>query len=450
MAMTSAVGIESPLSTSTGAALKLLSQVTCPHCWERFAPEQVLWVSEHVDLLGDPLLGPEQQQRFLPSRFTIDGDAIDSKGMTCRTLACPQCHLPIPRAMLEMEPLFVSILGAPASGKSYLLTTMTWQLRQILPLIFKVAFTDADLASNRALNECEESLFLHSHESALIPLGSLIRKTELQGELYDTVAYGQQTVSYPRPFLFTMQPREDHPGGEATTPARMLCLYDNAGEHFQPGQDTTSSPVTRHLAQSRAVLFMFDPTQDPRFLAACRGADAGGKAQRAARLSRQETILNEAASRIRRHAGLSHGSKYERPMVVILSKFDQWSHLLDQNVDEPWKTQGNLIYINMYKIDHTSMRLRQIVMQYCPETVAAAEAFAKNITYIAISSLGEQVELDLDTGLPAIRPKNIHPHWVTVPLLYALSRVQPALIPRLIRRNAETKKTKQSPGDRAT
>jgi hypothetical protein len=313
-----------------------------------------------------------------------------------------------------------------------------------------VAFTDADLASNRVLNECEESLFLHSDESAVVPLGSLIRKTELQGELYDTVAYGQQTVSYPRPFLFTMQPREDHPGGEATTSARMLCLYDNAGEHFQPGQDTTSSPVTRHLAQSRAVLFMFDPTQDPRFRAACRGADSGGKAQRAARLSRQETILNEAASRIRRHAGLSHGSKYERPMIVILSKFDQWSHVLDQNAGEPWKTQGNLTGIDIERIEQISVRLRQILMQYCPETVAAAEAFAKNITYIAVSSLGEQVELDPDTGLSGIRPKNIRPHWVTVPLLYALSRVQPSLIPRLIRRTAETKRAKPMHGDRST
>ncbi len=419
-----------------GAALKLLAQVTCPHCWERFAPEQVLWISEHVDLLGDPLLGPEQQQRFLPSRFTIDGDAIDSKGMTCRTLACPQCHLPIPRAMLEMEPLFVSILGAPGSGKSYLLTAMTWQLRQTLPLLFKVAFTDADPAANRVLNECEESLFLHADESALVPLGSLIRKTELQGELYDTVAYGQQTVSYPRPFLFTMQPREDHPGGERMTPARMLCLYDNAGEHFQPGQDTTSSPVTRHLAQSRAILFLFDPTQDPRFRAACRSKEAGGSAQRAARLSRQETILNEAAARIRRHAGLSHGSKYERPMIVIVSKFDQWSHLLDPDAGEPWKIQGNATGVDIERIEQTSVRLRQVLMQYCPETVAAAESFAKNITYIAVSSLGNQIELDPGTGLAGIRPKNIHPHWVTVPLLYALSRVQPALIPRLVRRTA--------------
>jgi hypothetical protein len=233
------------------------------------------------------------------------------------------------------------------------------------------------------------------------------------------------------------------------TPARMLCLYDNAGEHFQPGQDTTSSPVTRHLAQSRAVLFLFDPTQDPRFRAACRGADAGGSAQRAARLSRQETILNEAALRIRRHAGLSHGTKYERPMIVIVSKFDQWSHLLDPGGGEPWKTQGNSTGVDIERIERASVRLRQVLMQYCPETVAAAESFAKNITYIAVSSLGQQVEVDPTTGLAGIRPKNIHPHWVTVPLLYALSRVQPALIPRLIRRSSEAKRAKPSATDRA-
>jgi hypothetical protein len=43
--------------------------------------------------------------------------------------------------MLEMEPLFLSILGAPASGKSYFLTAMTWQLRQALPLRIRAKIT---------------------------------------------------------------------------------------------------------------------------------------------------------------------------------------------------------------------------------------------------------------------------------------------------------------------
>ncbi len=434
--MAIALGHYDQVAAGAISPLKLLPQVTCPHCWERFSPEQVLWISEHLDLLGDPFLGPESQQRFLPSRYTLEGDAVDPKGMTCRTMACPRCHLPIPRAMMEMEPLFVSILGAPASGKSYFLTAMTWQLRRTLPIQFKVGFTDADPASNRSLNDCEESLFLNPDQAEVIPLGGLIRKTELQGELYDTVTYGQQTVNYPRPFLFAMQPQDGHPGGDPEKAARMLCLYDNAGEHFQPGQDSSSSPVTRHLARSQAILFLFDPTQDLRFRTLCRGGDAGETSQRAARLSRQETILNEAAARIRRHAGLSQNARFESPLIVVLSKLDEWAHLLDDDggEDEPWRAQGNLTGVDVERIERRSAVLRALLMQHCPELVAAVQSFAKDVTYIAVSSLGARVEIDPQTGLPGIRPRDIRPRWVTVPLLFAVSRVLPALVPRLIRR----------------
>ena len=423
------------LASGAITSQKLLSQVTCPHCWETFAPEDVLWVSEHVDLLGDALLGPERPQRFLPSRYTLQGDAIDSKGMTSRNLACPKCHLPIPRAMLEMEPLFISILGAPASGKSWFLTAMTWQMRKVLPISFKLAFTDADPESNRALSECEERLFLNPNEADVVPVAELIAKTQLHGELYDTVAYGQQTVTYPRPFLFTIQPQSGHPGGEPARTSRMLCLYDNAGEHFQPGNDIASKPVTRHLSRSRAILFLFDPTQDPRFRTVCRGSDSTGTTQRAARMSRQDTILNEAVTRIRRYAGLSQGVKYDKPLVVVVSKLDEWSHLLgpgDEN--DPWRAQGNMTGVDVEKIEQASSRVREILLKYCPEIVTAAETFAKDVTYVAVSSLGGEVELDFQSGLPGIRPKNIRPRWVVVPILYAISRVLPALVPRLIRR----------------
>jgi len=338
--------------------------------------------------------------------------------------------------MLDTEPLFISILGAPASGKSYFLTAMTWQLRQVLPLQFNVAFTDADPSSNRVLNECEESLFLNPEESSLIPLGNLIRKTELQGELYDTVAYGQQAVSYPRPFLFCLQPRDGHPAGDPVRLARMLCLYDNAGEHFQPGEDKTSSPVTRHLAQSRAIIFLFDPTQDLRFRAVCHGNEPGGAAQRASRLTRQETILTEAAARIRRHAGLSQTAKYDRPLIVVVSKFDEWCSLLEIDDDrEPWHLHlGSLTGVDVERIDRASNRVREILIRFCPETVATAESFARDITYIAVSALGSRVAHDPNSGLPSIRPKDIEPRWATVPLIYAISRALPALVPRLIRR----------------
>lgn len=116
--------------TGPATSVALQARVTCPHCWHHFPPEETLWISQHPDLLGDARLGGDHQRRFLPARFTVEGDAIDAKGFPCQSLACPNCHLSVPRALLELQPLFASILGAPASGKSYFLAAMTWQLRQ--------------------------------------------------------------------------------------------------------------------------------------------------------------------------------------------------------------------------------------------------------------------------------------------------------------------------------
>src|SRR5947208_3034823 len=90
------------------SALDLLRRTTCPHCWQAFAPEDILWVSAHADLRGDPRLGPDLPQRFLPTRFTPDGAALDARGLVCTGLACSHCHLGLPRPLLEMEPFFVS------------------------------------------------------------------------------------------------------------------------------------------------------------------------------------------------------------------------------------------------------------------------------------------------------------------------------------------------------
>ena len=71
----------------------------------QFVPEKLLWVSEHADLLGDQRLGPDQQGRFLSTRFTVNGESHDAKGIPCHQIAWPNCHLTVPRLLLELEPL---------------------------------------------------------------------------------------------------------------------------------------------------------------------------------------------------------------------------------------------------------------------------------------------------------------------------------------------------------
>ena len=116
------------------------------------------------------------------------------RGFACHALACPNCHLPIPRPLLEMEPMFLSILGAPASGKSYFLAAMTWKLRQTLPKHFALAFGDADPISNHRLHEYEEMQFLNPDPDALVA----IEKTATQGDMYDSVLFGEQAISFHR------------------------------------------------------------------------------------------------------------------------------------------------------------------------------------------------------------------------------------------------------------
>jgi hypothetical protein len=258
-----------------------------------------------------------------------------------------------------------------------------------------------------------------------------IRKTELHGELYDEVRLGQQIISLPRPFLFTLRHTGKTTGASDAPRMRVMCLYDNAGEHFHPGMDSLSSPGTQHLAKSRVLLFLFDPTQNPRFRDHCRTFSKDPQLYGASRTERQETILTESAQRVRRYVGLSPHKKHDRPLLVIVSKADIWAPLLDASIEtEPLISVGDgSAAVDLPRIEETSRKLRVLLKTWAPEFVAAAEDFCNTVLYVPVSALGRGPELREDTGLLTIRPKDIHPHWVTVPVLYMLAKWASGMLP---------------------
>ena len=411
------------------------SSITCPHCWHVFAPEESLWIAtDHPNLFGDPRLGDQQTVRFLPSRFTADGEAIDPEGQRTSRLACPKCHLEIARPLFQIAPTFFSILGAPASGKSYFLTSMTWKLRQMLPSKFGIAMTDTDTAANSRLHEYEEQQFLNPNLDSLVS----IAKTQLDGDLYDRVNLGTHVVSYPRPFLFTLQPMAKHPNyAKSKQIARVMCLYDNAGEHFLPGSDSSTAPVTRHLALSRALFFLFDPTQDARFRRACEGKSGDpqmqNRSERLAResVTRQDTILLEAIQRVRRHAGLREDEFHQRPLNIVVTKWDSWRALLpDIDSTPPYRNvQGSSVSVlDGKRIREVSDKVGDLLRELTPEIVAAAEGFTKHLSFIPVSATGKAPERDNSTGAFGMRPRDLNPYWVEVPILHALSQWGAGLI----------------------
>ena len=340
--------------------------------------------------------------------------------------------------MFELKCIFYSILGSPGSGKSHMLATTTWQLRQAMGLRFKLSISDADPDSNRQLNEHEEKLFFNEHPDRL----ATIPKTEKEGELYQPVQFGDETIWYPRPFVFVVQPLADHPHiARRDEISRAICVYDNAGEHFLPGGESSISPATQHLNISRGLLFLFDPTQHARFREACKENSTDPQITGTGRSHRQDQILHEAANRIRTHSGLAQQQKYSKPLVIVVTKMDAWGPTLwpewDQLPDPIRDSRQGVAGLDVGLIEEISARIRAIMLKQAPEFVNAAEGFADKVTYIPVSSLGRGPEVDQESGLLGVRPKDVKPIWAEVPLLYMLNQTSSGLIPALVRRSRE-------------
>ncbi|NOY80009.1 MAG: FHA domain-containing protein [Kiritimatiellaeota bacterium] len=411
---------------------KARGEITCPHCWHTFDVEEFLFIARHQALVGDPVLGPDAQQRFLPSKFTPEGNAVDSMGMSCPDMACPRCHLRIPKSASEMPPLFLSIVGAPASGKSYFLTGMIWRLRNELAQNFAIAFTDTDAINNQILNDFEETLFLNSDQDQLVTL----RKTELQGELYNQVLLDGMIINLPRPFMFSITPAEHHPQYEQVKDkmSRTLVLYDNAGEHFEPGMDSVDNPTTRHLLHSDIIFFLFDPTKDVRFRQLCHATDP--QLEKGARVQRQEILLTEMINRIKKYSGMKADAKTAKTLIIVVPKYDVWADLLDYPTSpQPWKWEARYrtCALDVEEIKNVSFAVRGLLERVCPEVVATAESFAGDVLYLPNSALGRSPEIQPDSGLLAIRPRDIRPFWISMPMLYFFH--ERGFIPSLPRRS---------------
>lgn len=409
--------------------LNLLPEVVCPSCWHRFTPDQILWVATNPELHGDPNLGDNESLRFLPTRFDAQGNAIDANNSPCIELACPRCHLVLPRPLLELPPLFFSIAGTPSCGKSYFLASMAWQLRQSLPKEFKVSISDADPLCNRILNDYEEQQFFNPDRDTPVRL----RKTEEQGDHYASVKLDDHFVIFPRPFLFAMRPLPDHPNGnESHSVARLLCLYDNAGESFLPGRDAVSNPVTRHLGEAASMFFCFDPTQDPRVRVALSGKSDDIQVTQESVTSRQEIVFHEMTERFRRLTGLGQADATDKPLVVIVTKFDSWRALLpDLDTERPIKSRkdGSLSAIDLKKIRKVSSQVREMLFQFTPELVSSAEAFSRHVTFIPVSATGSAPQQDPETGIVGVRPRDMNPWWCDIPLLTVIAQHGHGLIP---------------------
>jgi len=141
--------------------------------------------------------------------------------------------------------------------------------------------------------------------------------------------------------------------------------------------------------------------------------------------------LLEAIQRVRRHAGLREDELHQRPVIIVVTKWDSWKNLLPGiSNTPPFHSVPDMASkaLDGKRIEEVSQKLGDLLRKFTPEIVAAAEGFAKHLTFIPVSATGHSPEIDPQTGSFGMRPKNITPYWVEVPMLYALSRWCPGLV----------------------
>lgn len=395
--------------------------IVCPHCWGRCSLETILFISSHPELMGDPLLGHDAPTRFLPKYFTAKGTAFDERGMECSDMACPHCHLKIPNAVIDLPSSFFSIVGAPASGKSYFLTSMVWQLRKYLPRYFNFSLFDTDPAFNMVLNNYERILFLNSNEQEYVALP----KTELQGKDFSNqIVIENNNIDLPRPFVFTLSPQTTHPYYDKHKDQleRSIVLYDNAGEHFETGRDSIANLATVHLVHSDGVIFLYDPLKDIRLRQGC-SSDDPQISKNAANITNQMTIFTEMVARIHKYSNLKANEKYDKPLIMVIPKYDAWrdSFPLDiEKLDLITYDQNMSPYLNMDIICAVSFCLRRYLLQVAPEIVGLAEGFSERVYFIPVSALGRIPEYDDEKSMIGIKPDHLSPIWAEIPFLLQL------------------------------
>ena len=393
--------------------------LTCPVCWLHFDKGDVMHVAVHETLKGDPIMGEDAMQRFKARSFNDRGQALDGMGLACTDIACPHCRRKLPPGFLNVPHHIFSIVGAPQSGKSYYLSVLIKTLQDSLFNHFGVALDDADPTANAMLNQMKTQLF-----SASDPESAYLIKTNFEGEMYEQLRRQGRRVKLPKPFIFSVF-SERHAADTCS-----LVFYDNAGEHFQPGVDTTESPGAQHIASSAAIFFLFDPTYNAAFRRKLRGcSDDPQLNARAAHLDQQDIILSETKVRIRGLLGLGPRDRIATPLAVLLGKCDTWINLVGrEKFREPIRDGA----IDLGAIDANSALIREFLAPICPTIVGGAESLSSDVKYFPVSPLGHSpVKFTDGSGAEKLGPDpmQLNPLFMEIPSLWALSKVAPSLVP---------------------
>ncbi len=387
-------------------------ELSCPSCWLKFNAEDVNFIAVHENLRGDPLLGEDEQLRFVPTKYNAKGLPLDPMGVPVHAMACPHCHRRLPSTFLQMKSHIVSLVGAPSSGKSYFLSILLHFFPAVLYKYYNMAFIDADPPLNAVINAMKNKLFAISNSQ-----DHYLSKTQLEGEMYDRLVRHGKKVSLPKPFVYILRDMKDFANQASVT------FYDNAGEHFEPGISIEDSPGSLHVAAADILMFLFDPLVSTNIKLRLNSSVDPQLLNNS--IDQQDVILAEMANRIKQIKNTENAYDLNIPFAFVVNKCDAIESLFnaDELLENPLCENGDLDYDI---IDSNSEKIKAFLLEYAPNVVINAEMVSKNVKYFMMSPFGhtpkEYIKEDMSKYIMP-DPALINPKYMEMPLIWAFSNV---------------------------
>lgn len=402
--------------------------VSCPHCWKKFHGDRAWYISRHSKLIGDDVLG-SVQKRYSPNEAEHRGSKVfDEEGWEMLQRACPRCHLQIPDHMLAHKARFISIAGAPRSGKTYFLTIMLHQLKKSLSQQFNYTLGYSDSHEKRMAVDYEEKLF--SSADATEPV--MLPKTETAGDhLYNTAHLDGVDVQLPKPFMLSLLPTIASANIKSNGQPEGVVMYDNAGEAFRvDAEDSGRQRSTQHLSESDAVLFTYDPLLETETRSRLAEFSDDPQVRDKASSARQVDYLEEVIHRMRRHRDVATQQPMDVALAVCVQKYDVWKPLVDfHRIDnEPiidstsieYRIKRGVAGLDLTEINIISAIVRSMLKDTSPQFVALAEAHFRHVRYFPVSALGHSPQEH--EGYLKIRPIDIQSFRADHPFLWLMRR----------------------------
>lgn len=383
----------------------------CPFCWESFSGSDILSVASHPDLKGDSILGEEAMRRFKPTHYDRQGLPLDECGVLCRGTACPHCHSKLPPFFSELHPRVISLVGVRGAGKTYYLTTLFNEAARGFSRDFDASFRDIAPALNASLNRRRQQLF-----AATTPQQAYLEPTTVAPPYYNRIWKNGHFEDLPVPFLHGISRQ----GASCS-----VLTYDNSWQGREQDASESAELAAGHIDIASAVFFLFDPTQATSFNRLLKRESGGGDA------ARQNFLLNDLEMKLRMRFNLAPPAKLPIPLAFIMCKKDVWQELLGPEPLFPAIYHGRLMNSC---IQANSKRLRQLLFSISPQLCLSAESLSDTVCYFAVSSFGKEPVAfsDAQTGELRYAPESgaIQPEHVWDPLLWALSLLEPNLLPK--------------------